>query len=260
MVMSALLHSLQANGIQTCENSMTADAAVIWSVLWSGRMRNNQAVYDHYRADNKPVIIVEVGALHRGHTWKVSVNHVTAAGHYGHQNDLDWDRPKKLGIALKHNKPTNPNVVIALQHAKSLQTAGLDIPQWINNQIAELQQHTDRPIKVRPHPRSPIRLPNTVVVQHPQHIAGTYDNFDLDLNCHVMVNFNSGPGIQAAIAGCRPLVDVSSLASPVGIAVKDIEAPYNIDRSQWLTEICHTEYTVDELENGLWLKRIKEVL
>jgi hypothetical protein len=99
-----------------------------------------------------------------------------------------------------------------------------------------------------------------MIVQQPKHIAGSYDSFDLDLDCHAVVNFNSGPGIQAAIAGCRPLVDRSSLAHPAGIAVEDIEGPYDVDRSQWLVEICHTEYTVDELENGLWLKRIKEVL
>jgi hypothetical protein len=103
-------------------------------------------------------------------------------------------------------------------------------------------------------------LPADMTVERPKQVAGSYDSFDLDLQCHAVVNFNSGPGIQAAIAGCRPLVDRSSLASPVGIAVENIEDPYDIDRSQWLVEICHTEYTVDELENGLWLKRIKEVL
>jgi hypothetical protein len=259
-VMQALLNSLAGQGITAVPNSMDSDAAVIWSVLWSGRMASNQTVYEHYRSQNKPVVIVEVGALHRGHTWKVSVNHVTAAGYYGHQIDLDWDRPKKLGVALRHSKSTNPEIVIALQHAKSLQVAGLDIYQWIRDQVLVLRQHTDRPIKIRPHPRSPIVIPADLTVQRPKHVAGSYDSFDLDLGCHAVVNFNSGPGIQAAIAGCRPLVDISSLASPVGIAAKDIENTYDVDRSQWLMEICHTEYTVDELENGLWLKRIKEVL
>jgi hypothetical protein len=103
-------------------------------------------------------------------------------------------------------------------------------------------------------------IPADLTVQRPKHVAESYDSFDLDLGCHAVVNFNSGPGIQAAIAGCRPLVDISSLASPVAIAAKDIENTYDVDRSQWLVEICHTEYTVDELENGLWLKRTKEVL
>ena len=259
-VMQAFLNSLAAQGVVAVPNSMDSDAAVIWSVLWSGKMAPNHTVYKHYRSQNKPVVVVEVGALHRGHTWKVSVNHVTADGHYGHQINLDWDRPKKLGVVLQHTKSTKPEIVIALQHAKSLQVAGLDIHQWARDQVLALRQHTDRPIKIRPHPRSPIVMPADMIVQRPKHIAGSYDSFDLDLDCHAVVNFNSGPGIQAAIAGCRPLVDRSSLAHPAGIAVEDIEGPYDVDRSQWLVEICHTEYTVDELENGLWLKRIKEVL
>ena len=48
-VMGAVLDCLQASGIQTQENSMTSDAAVIWSVLWHGRMMANKQVYDHYR-------------------------------------------------------------------------------------------------------------------------------------------------------------------------------------------------------------------
>jgi hypothetical protein len=44
------------------------------------------------------------------------------------------------------------------------------------------------------------------------------------------------------------------------VSVKDIEKPYNIDRDRWLTEICHTEYTLEEIAQGLWLKRIASAL
>ena len=71
-VMSRLLDCLQARGFKTEENSMNSDAAVIWSVLWHGRMARNELVYRHYRNQNKPVIVVEVGALYRGTTWKIS--------------------------------------------------------------------------------------------------------------------------------------------------------------------------------------------
>jgi len=77
---------------------------------------------------------------------------------------------------------------------------------------------------------------------------------------HAVVNYNSGPGVQAAIAGCRPVVDNSSLAAPVGMTMADIEKPYNIKRDQWLVEICHTEYTLIELRTGTWLTRIAPAL
>ena len=104
-VMSAVLDCLQSRGIQTQENSMTADAAVIWSVLWHGRMKPNQQVYEHYRAQGKPVIIIEIGALYRGDTWKIAVNNITSQGYYEHLDNLDWDRPAKL----KDRKSTRLN-------------------------------------------------------------------------------------------------------------------------------------------------------
>ena len=64
-VMNAILEYLQANGYTVEANSLESDIAIIWSVLWNGRMANNQQVYEHYRQQGKPVIIVEVGALYR---------------------------------------------------------------------------------------------------------------------------------------------------------------------------------------------------
>lgn len=260
-VMSAILDCLQAAGIQTQENSMNSDAAIIWSVLWNGRMAPNKQVYEHYRAQGKPVIIVEIGALKRGITWKVAVNNVTAQGFYGHLVDLDRDRPKQLGIQLTSQTQSKPNIVIALQHTKSMQVAGIpNMTEWIETTISVLKNNTDRPITVRPHPRCKIPLPAGVSIELPKPVANTYDSFDMNFDCHAVVNYNSGPGIQAAIAGVRPIVNNTSLAYPVSVGFADIEQPYTIDRDLWLAQICHTEYTVEELRNGLWLKRIRPAL
>jgi hypothetical protein len=94
-------------------------------------------------------------------------------------------------------------------------------------------------------------------MDHPQKLLNTYDSYNLAFDCHAIVNYNSGPGIQAALAGTRPIVDCTSLAHPVGIDIKDIELPYAVDRDQWLTEICHTEYTLKEIEQGQWITRLQ---
>ncbi len=263
-VMTAVLGSLHNAGIVTEENSMNSDCAVIWSVLWSGRMALNRAVYEHYRSSNRPVIIIEVGALHRGITWKVAVNNVTNQGYYGHTQNLNWDRPRHLGVKLTSQSKNQPGVLIALQHQHSLQVANIpDITQWVYRTVQQVRQYTDRPVVVRPHPRSKIvlaQLPPDVKCQQPKRLQNTYDSYDFDLAYHAVINYNSGPGIQAAIGGTRPLVDSSSLAAPVGTTWECIEKPYTVDRAQWLTEICHTEYTIEELQQGLWLKRIESAL
>ena len=260
-VMSALLSSLRGAGHVLEENSMTADAVLIWSVLWSGRMAANQAVYQHYRSLGRPVVVADIGTLQRGTTWKVAVNNINAQGYYGHQDQLDWDRPKKLGLALKTPANPKPHVIIAAQHSKSEQSAGIDFNQWARDQIQCLKNITDRPIHVRPHPRCRLDVTGLdVTVEHPAKIPGTYDSFDMTLDCHAIVNYNSGPGIQAAISGVRPIVHSTSLAYPVGVGFADIEQPYITNRDLWLTQISHTEYTLNELEQGLWLNRLQPAL
>lgn len=262
-VMSAVLDCLQARGIQTQENSMNSDAAVIWSVLWAGRMANNQKVYKHYRSQGRPVIVIEIGALYRGNTWKIAVNNINAEGYYGHLDNLDWDRPKKLKISLATQFNPRPNVIVALQHDRSLQVTGIDMKDWLHSTLNILKNSTNRPITVRPHPRCQLALDNLplgVTVEIPSKLPNTYDSFDMHYDCHALVNFNSGPGIQAAITGVRPVVSPSSLAYPVGVGFADIEQPYSKDRELWLTQICHTEYTVDELRRGTWLGRIAPAL
>jgi len=262
-VLQALLDSLRRHGHSVEQNTWDADAVIIWSVLWSGRMAANQAVWSHYRAQDRPVIIIDIGALYRGETWKIALNSVTATGYYGHTENLDWDRPRRLGISQAINLSRNPRIVVAAQHARSQQVVGLvSMEGWVVQQVEQLRTVTDRPIVVRPHPRSSldwaglVHLPPDVVIEKPIKIANTYDSYNLAFDCHALVNHNSGPGIQAALAGTRPIVDSSSLAHPVGIQLEDIERPYTADRDQWLVEICHTEYTVKEIEQGTWINRL----
>ena len=257
-VINAIITGCKNHGISLVADSMDADAAIIWSVLWNGRMAKNQQVYEHYQKNKRPVIVIDIGTLIRGVTWKIARDNITSFGYYGHTENLDWDRPARLNVQLSQS--TGNHILIAAQHRKSLQLDGIDLESWINQQIINIRQHTDRPIYIRPHPRCKLnlaQLPNNVKFESPQPLPNTYDSFDIDYQCHAVVNYNSGPGIQAAIAGTRPIVDASSLAHPVSIDVAMIEQPYDIDRQQWLVEICHTEYTLNEIEQGIWIPRLK---
>ena len=258
-VMDAFLRSCRHVGIHTVANGDMCDAAVIWSVLWNGRMTKNQKVYNHFRSHGKPVIVIDVGALQRGVTWKIAINNINAYGEYGHRTNLDLDRPRKLGIELLSHNKTNENIVLATQHVRSEQVAHIDYKKWVEYTLQQLNSASDRLSVVRHHPRCSLGYDGENV-QIPQKLAGTYDSYDMDFGCHAMVNFNSGPAIQAAIAGCPIICDRTSLAFPVSIKMDEIENPPEIDRSQWLIEICHTEYTLPEIEQGQWLKRLGDFL
>lgn len=262
-VTTAFLRAAKQQHLHVMENSLDADAAVIWSALWAGRMQKNHAVYQHYRLQNKPVFIIEVGALHRNITWKISLNHVNALGIYGHTTNLDNQRPHALGLTLGDRVRSQLTVLIAAQHHRSLQLQGIDQESWINQQIVSIRNHTDRPIVVRGHPRSPLdttKLPSNITLQVPTKISGSYDDFDFSFGHHAIINYCSGPGIQSAIAGVPVITDVSSLAHPVSIAPTQIDQPPLVDRHQWLVEISHTEYLLEEIENASWLKRLSDWL
>jgi len=272
-IMEAFLNSCRGAGITPVENSLDCDAVVIWSILWNGRMSKNKRIYEHYRSLKKPVVVIDAGALEREVTWKIAVNNITSEGYYGHTKNLDYDRPNKLGISLENNK-INDKILIAAQHKKSLQWEGMpSLEDWTVDLIHKIRKHSDRHIVVRYHPRCPFFIPtqrfkmllmNKVIenctLETPMQIESTYDAFNIDYNYHCVINHCSGPGINAVIAGSNVIVDKKSLAYPMGVEFKDIENPPEKDRDKWFVEICHTEYTVEEIAEGRWLTRLKNAL
>ena len=255
-VLSAFLESASKK-FKVSEGDMSADCAVIWSCLWAGRMAPNKQIYEHFRSQGKPVIIIEVGALKRNISWKISVNNITNQGYYGHTENLDWDRPKLLGIQLKEQIRNNGKILIAAQHHKSHQLANLNSQEdWITQQIKTIEDQTDRDIVVRSHPRSPLDIPS----QRPRKLEGTYDDFDFDSNYYCVVNYSSGPGIQAAIMGTPVITSEYSLAHPISNNINRIRRLKNKATDQWLTEIAHTEYLVEEIADGRWISRLEPKL
>ena len=82
-VMSAYENALKNAGEEVVHDDMNADVAVIWSVLFQGRMAQNQYVWNHYRKENKPVIVLEVGGVKRNITWRAGINGITGDAYHG---------------------------------------------------------------------------------------------------------------------------------------------------------------------------------
>ena len=259
-VLSAFIQGCQKLGIETVENRMDADAAVIWSVLWQGRMRANQQVYQHYRSQNKPVFIIEVGSLKRGKLWKISLNNINRLAAWGNEKDLDFSRPATLALNLQQFRQIRPKtILIAAQHDKSLQWQGMPtLKQWVESTIDNVRQFTDIPIVVRPHPRCPIQTISRpdIVFERPKKLNHTYDDFDINYNHHCVISHCSGPGIQAAISGTPVICHESSLAYPVSNPMSLIEDPQLPDRTEWFVKLCHTEWLVEEIAEGIPIRRL----
>lgn len=243
------------------------DISVIWSVLWNGRMTKNKIIYEEARKNNKPVIIIEVGNLKRNYTWRICLNHINGLGKFANSDNLDPDRPGKLGIELKNinSEWRKEQILIATQHSKSLQWQGMpSMSDWTLSIIEKIRNKTDMPIMIRPHPRSPMtgieHEYKNVSRQNPVHLQGTYDDFDIAYNYHCVINHNSGPPIHAAIAGTPVICHESSLAFPVSDTLDNVLNPTLPDRTEWLIKLTHTEWTVEEIIQGIPIKRLEKDL
>lgn len=244
------------------------DVHVIWSVLFHGRMARNKDIWSYCVSNNRPVIVLEVGGINRGKTWKVGINGINRDAKFGDTGE-DSSRAKALGLKLQPWRSNGKYILICGQHDKSLQWR--DMPRmsnWFLNTYDEIRKHTDRPILFRPHPRCRLehieRGLRYVERQEPRHVAGTYDDFDMGFdNIFATISHSSNPGCHSIIQGVPAFVSPSSLAYDVGNDIDflhDIENPIMPDRTQWLNDYAWTEYTVDEIATGMPLKRLTNYL
>lgn len=233
---------------QSVTSHEESDIAVIWSVLWHGRMRPNLDIWNHYKSKNKPVVVIEIGGLKRDYTWKIGINGINM-GSYFYGSNRDDSRRKQLGIDLKPWKQGS-DILICGQHGNSEQWAGNPpMNDWIRNTVSELRKHTKRNIKVRAHPRFPIAME---LFQDGISRSIAKDYIDEIKTAWAVIGHNSNPTTEAVINGVPVFVSPSSLASPVGnLDLSKIENPEMPDREQWLNDLCWTEWTADEMAKGI---------
>jgi hypothetical protein len=261
-VFAALEQSLLDHGHTVAHSDMHSDVAVIWSVLWNGRMMGNKRVWEAYRNTGRNVIVLEVGGIRRGITWKVGLNGINRDAYFSEPGN-NGSRASSLGLELKPWRTSGEYILIAGQHDRSLQWQNQpSMSNWFLQTYDAIRKHTDRPIIFRPHPRC--RLPEIerglkyVYRQEPRHLDGTYDDFDMEFdNIWATVSYSSNPGIHSVIAGVPSFVSTHSLAYPVANDIDflhDIENPIMSDRTQWLNDYAWTEYTIDEIAQGIPLQ------
>ena len=269
-VFSAFEHSCIHGGHSICNSSNISDSDVhvLWSVLFNGRMARNKDIWTRCMQDNRPVIVLEVGGIKRGTTWKVGLNGINRDAYFGDSNNDD-SRKHLLGLLEKPWRTNGEYILIAGQHDKSLQWR--DMPRmsnWFLDTYDEIRKHTDRPIIFRPHPRCRLehieRGLRHVTRQEPRHVNGTYDSFDMGFdNIHCTISYSSNPGIHSVIEGVPAFVSTHSLAYDVANDIdflQDIESPLEPDRQQWLNDYAYTEWTVEEISQGISLNRLTSQL
>ena len=268
-VFAKFIKSMEATGDKVHVNKqIEGDVAVIWSVLWRGRMEKFKPIWDRYRNTGRPVIVIEVGGLRRNLSFKVGINGINRDADFANQ-EFDDKRWPLFNHELRPWNPTGDLIVICGQHDNSEQWKGMPkMSTWIENQIREIRKHTTRPILVRPHPRNIISLHENkfknVKIRLPKRDYRTYDDTDFKATLErtwAVINHSSNPAMEAVIKGIPVFVSESSLCHDVGnIKLADINTPAMPNRHTWVQKLAYTEWFEDEIEQGLPWQRIRERL
>ena len=268
-IFDAFIQSLHDAGDTVILNKeANADVAVIWSVLWRGRMEKYRRIWKHYRSQGKPVIVIEVGGLRRNESFKIGINGINRDADFANQ-EFDDKRWPLFKHTFKPWNPTGEMIIICGQHDASEQWKNLPkMDQWIKQQIKTIRKFTTRPILVRPHPRNHIQFRENefenVKVRLPRRDYMTYDDTDFKATLErawAVVNHSSNPAMEAVINGIPVFVSESSLCHDVGnIKLEEINTPAMPNRLTWANKISYTEWFKDEIAQGLPWKRIKKRL
>lgn len=177
-------------------------------------------------------------------------NHKLKDYHRVTLNAMQWLGPTearpsdRLERTRVRPRPITPGgkILIAPPSHKAMSYWGLDPDQWVEETIATLREHTDRPIEIR--------------MKQPREIRARVDTMEMALrdDVHALVTYNSIAAIEALIYGkpvftmgpnaAQPLAntDLSKIEKPRCPTLDDVHA--------LLCCLSYHQFTVEEMSSG----------
>lgn len=213
---------------------------------------NLQRIFKDYRDADRTVVYVDLGywgrrdggSLHGYHKIAVNSRHPTD---YFQSVRHDDSRVKKLGLKVEPWRSGGKYILLAGMSAKSAQAEGFAPNEWERRAIAELAQHTDRPIIYRPKPSwgEARPLPGA---GYASDISGLPA---LLANCHAVVTHHSNVAIDGLLAGV-PAFCTSGVASVMSLSnLARIEKPWRPDgREAFVNDLSYCQFSVAEIRSG----------
>jgi hypothetical protein len=162
------------------------------------------------------------------------------------------DRWDLLGITPDARR-SGYKIIVAAPDEKPCRYYGIDQQQWIQDTVAEIKKHTDRPVEVRE--RAALRMDR--VMNQPLSQVLTQD-------VHALVTFNSVAAVESILSGVPAFVMAPShVAEPVANReLSKIENPFYPDQDllmAWCHSMAYGQYHVRELKNGIAFRMMQEI-
>lgn len=237
-------------------------------VLLSGGLRRNSGMnrklWEHYRGQETPVIICELGRVAKG----TIMTFVNKRPWLPPRDDLPRHRILKLGIEQK-KRTRGENILIAGQH--------WDMDNQLAPYISAMMDHSDRKVIFRPHPnmyddwqREKYDVPcHEISIGGDRLDENSMATLEEDLrDAWCVVTYSSIVGLQAMLQGipvmAKPAAVYWENAYPMTVEtakfVEDFMPPGWFDLQALMRRISHMLWTPEEISSGQAFAFLKEFL
>lgn len=177
-------------------------------------------------------------------------------------DDAKWSHIQRtLNIGMQSWRSNGQHVLLCLQRDGGWSMKGVDLDSWVADKITQLRTYTDRPILVRPHPKTKIdpgKFNRFANVQFSQNTTLAQDL----ANAWASVFYNSSSSVAAVLAGIPTFADdddcVSWSVSNHDISM--IEHPNMPDRQQWICDLSAAHWTDHESQSGQIYKKFLQFI
>ncbi|MEH3147792.1 MAG: FkbM family methyltransferase [Methylobacterium frigidaeris] len=209
------------------EDGLRSGVPIVWGVLRGSR----QVILEAEKLDRLWAYI-DHAYFARGHmaNYRISLNRFEA----GPVRACPRDRLDRLDLHVEPWRRDGREILVCPPTQHFMTAHGVD--SWLDDTLAELARHTDRPVAVRRKPQpgeTPIPLA------------------DAFRTAYALVTHSSNIAIEAAVAGVPVYVSPTSAAAPVGsTSLSTIEQRSYPDRMAWLSHLAYSQFTFEEIRAG----------
>ena len=161
--------------------------------------------------------------------------------------DRPDDRWKRLNYPIEDRKQ-GKHILLVTPSEKPCKFYGIDRDAWVNDTIAKIKQHTDRPIVIRN--------------KQPRRHRVTHTIFEELTNCHALVTYQSIAAVESVLFGV-PAFTLAPTAADY-VCDKDIsliETPTVQDKDKiykWACSLAYSQFHNDEMKNGIAYQILKD--
>jgi hypothetical protein len=174
-----------------------------------------------------------------------------------------WQQIKQtMSVDLRSWRDQGNHILMCLQRDGGWSMAGFSVVDWALITAKQIRQHSNRPIRIRPHPgdKKAGRYCRDILELFAKHGIQNVSLSDSNTaltrdfkHCWAMVCHNSSPGVAAAIEGIPVFVTDPMRSQAREVANTDIamiENPLLPDRDAWIQRISQFHWSYADLESG----------